>query len=146
MGLVYLVANMSLLDQLKLSRAEWVLVGVFAALFCVWLVRSCTADRSVQPCPDIEQVAAPSDQNSVVALAYAQVDSLKVRALPNLNAAVVDYLLLDESVRYSGERSARTQSIRLNGREQIEPWVKVTTRRDKSGWVFGGGLRFYTRD
>lgn len=139
---------MSIRDQLKLSRAEWLLVGIFGILFCLWLVRSCTADRSATstaPCPPVEQSARETTAD-VIALAYAQVDSLKVRAEPNLDADVIDYLLLDESVRYAGERSARAQSIRLNGREQVEPWVKVTTRRERQGWVFGGGLRFYTRD
>jgi len=59
------------------------------------------------------------------------------------NSPIVITLKEGEPLDYGGERSDFTEKISLRGTLFDEPWLKVTTKSGKEGWVYGGGVKFY---
>ncbi len=77
---------------------------------------------------------------------YVIIDSLKLRARPQLDSNFIRYLQYDELVYDMGEQTQSTQTIRYSADEvRTEPWVKIRTQKGEVGWVFGAGVGFYRK-
>ena len=74
---------------------------------------------------------------------YVSIDGLNVREEPKLNASVVAQLKLHEEVTFLNEITDFKQKINLGKVEAYEPWIKIRTRKGKSGWVYGAGVHYY---
>lgn len=74
---------------------------------------------------------------------YTWVNELRMREEPTTNSPIVITLKEGEPLDYAGERSDFTEKISLRGTLFDEPWLKVTTKSGKEGWVYGGGVKFY---
>jgi len=74
---------------------------------------------------------------------YAWVNELRMREEPTTNSPIVVTLKEGEPLDYAGEKSDFTEKISLRGTLFNEPWLKVSTKSGKEGWVFGGGVKFY---
>ena len=74
-------------------------------------------------------------------LLYPWVDGVNVRERPSTTGKRVARVLENEAVTYAGEASKTEESVLLRGVEYREPWYKVTTRDDVTGWIFGGTVR-----
>ncbi len=75
---------------------------------------------------------------------YCWVDNLRIRNAPDTDSAVLGELKEGESLSYLDEQSDHYHKINLRGRVFEEPWVKIKTRDGVEGWVFGGGVKFYS--
>ncbi len=74
---------------------------------------------------------------------YAWVDKLRVREAPDTKSKIITELKQGDSLTYLQEQSDFTQKITLRGKSFDEPWLKVRTGQDQTGWVYGGGVKFY---
>lgn len=74
---------------------------------------------------------------------YVSIEGLNVRMEPKLNADVVAQLKLHEEVTFLNEVTEFKQKINLGTVEAYEPWIKIRTRKNKTGWVYGAGVHYY---
>jgi len=74
---------------------------------------------------------------------YTWVNELRMREEPSTNSPIVVTLKEGEPLDYEGDKSDFTEKISLRGTLFNEPWLKVTTKTGKEGWVYGGGVKFY---
>jgi len=74
---------------------------------------------------------------------FVTINGLKMRKEPNLKAAVVTRLKLDEEVFFLNEKSEKPEEINLGYETATDYWVKVRSKSGKAGWVFGAGLHYY---
>lgn len=74
---------------------------------------------------------------------YVWVDNLRLRSEPNTKSQVVATLKEGEALRFLDERSDFSEKITLRGTQFDEPWLKVATKSNQEGWVYGGGIKFY---
>ncbi|MBK8966800.1 MAG: SH3 domain-containing protein [Saprospiraceae bacterium] len=86
------------------------------------------------------KTAAPAETYSSL---FVTINGLKMRKEPNLKAAVVTRLKLDEEVFFLNEKSEKPEEINLGYETVTEYWVKVRTKSGKEGWVFGAGVHYY---
>lgn len=74
---------------------------------------------------------------------YVTMDGLNVRTGPSLDSSIVATLPLFEEVGFMNEKTEFKQRISLGKVEANEPWVKIRTRKNKIGWVYGAGVNYY---
>ncbi len=74
---------------------------------------------------------------------YVWVDKLRLRTVADTKSDIITELREGEALVYLEERSDFTEKISLRGTLFDEPWLKVKTKDDKEGWVYGGGVKFY---
>jgi len=74
---------------------------------------------------------------------YTWVDNLRLRSEPDTNSEVVKELKEGDALTFLGEKTDFTKKVNLRGKVYDEPWLKVRTEDDITGWVFGGAVRFY---
>ncbi len=75
---------------------------------------------------------------------YTWVNKLRIRAQPDTKSDIIAELSEGEALTYLGEKTDFTQKINMRGSVQDEPWLKVQTKTGEIGWVFGGGVKFYS--
>ncbi len=86
---------------------------------------------------------APVPATPAVTEIYTWVNELRMREEPTTNSPIVVTLKEGEPLDFAGEKSDFTEKISLRGTLFEEPWLKVTTKTGKEGWVYGGGVKFY---
>lgn len=69
-----------------------------------------------------------------------QVEGLRLRSEAGPEAQVIRTLTKGELLIDAGEVSDFTTPIRLRGIDFDEPWIKVRTTDEETGWVYGGAL------
>ena len=116
----------------------------------------CTMIISLWACIDTNSgESGETDANSIDSLAnantapveitkiYVWVDKLRMRAAPDTKSKVLKELSAADPLTFLKEKSDFTQKITLRGTLFDEPWLKVKTRDNQIGWVYGGGVKFY---
>ncbi len=88
-------------------------------------------------------VTAPTPTTPTVTEIYTWVNELRMREEATTNSPIVVTLKEGEPLDFAGEKSDFTEKISLRGTLFDEPWLKVTTKTGKEGWVYGGGVKFY---
>ncbi len=152
-----------------LQNIESIVIIIFAVIFLFYMARRCAGPPQMQPIdetetvqnnsgntnttnvPNSDQTIAPVKVDTIVKTevietppkVYVVIDSLKMRSQPNLSGGLIMKLPKGAELIYLKEKTNFTQKITLNGVPYNEPWVRVQTSDNKSGWVYGGGLRFY---
>ncbi len=111
---------------------------------CLTLIISCKGDSTTQQepvttAPAIEKIV----EKPAEIMLYAWVDKLRLRAKPDTKSDIVKELLEGEALVFTGEKTDFTQKVNLRGVMYDEPWMKVITGDDKTGWVFGGAVKMY---
>lgn len=89
---------------------------------------------------DRTAVATPKTKTITV---YAWVDKLRMREAPDTDADIIAEIPEGGSMTYLEEKTAFTQQFTLRGKQYDEPWLKVKSVSGKTGWVYGGGVKFY---
>lgn len=74
---------------------------------------------------------------------YVWVDKLRLRSEPTTRSEMVTTLKEGQALTFLNERSDFTEKISLRGTLFDEPWLKISTKDGKEGWVYGGGVKFY---
>ena len=140
--------NIPAKSAFKLRPIE--MFGVALLIFAVFFfaMRGCNSKKTV---PTVN-LAAISDSSQLQVKAsnlrplYVVIDSLKLRSRPQLDSSFIRYLSYDEMVFDMGEQTQYTQTIRYSVDEiRTEPWIKVRTKENEIGWVFGAGINFYRK-
>lgn len=154
-----------------LSRLEFILIGMFFLAFVIWSVSKCSRsrktyqDKSAQEVQDSleyaqsvgEKVALPKDTTATPAPSQAQsapprpqystlyvtIDGLNVRSAPGLKGEVLDRLKLYDEVFFLNERTDSLYEFSIGKIKVKEPYVKIRTRKGRTGWVYGAGVHYY---
>jgi len=94
---------------------------------------------------DDTNISADSVVTAVPAMVtvYAWVDKLRMRTEPDTKSAVVAEIPEGGAMTFLDEKTDFTQQFTLRGKSYDEPWLKVKTTEGKTGWVYGGGVKFY---
>ena len=81
-------------------------------------------------------------RTEVKARLYVTIDGLNMRTGPHLDSAVVEKFPLFEEVIFMDEYTDFTQELSLGKETANEPWIKVKSKRGKTGWVWGAGVDY----
>lgn len=73
-------------------------------------------------------------------MVYAWVDLLRVREFPNSKSDILMKIPEGDSLIFLGEETLDKMKVTLRGKVFNEPWLKVKTRNETIGWVYGGGV------
>ncbi len=77
---------------------------------------------------------------------FTVVDSVNIRSKPGRNGAILERVISHGTeMYYVGEKTKNMQKIRIGEVDYNEPWLKVRTPQGRTGWVYGGTVRFYKR-
>lgn len=91
----------------------------------------------------VEKVDSQKIQASDVKIIYAWVDKLRLRNEPNTRGDIVAELNEGQELIYLDQKTNFTEKVSLRGQIYDEPWLQVKTDKDETGWVYGGGVKFY---
>ena len=102
---------------------------------------SCTDDSDSEVDTQNEISVVQKEPEKV--MLTSTMDHLRVRDQPDLSGETVYMLMENESaefleVKKDGERT----TVKLRGFPYKDPWVKIKTKDETEGWVYGGGLKF----
>jgi len=73
---------------------------------------------------------------------YVWVDKLRLRKTPNTKSEILQELREGEILLFLNEKSRFTQKIKLRGTVYDEPWLKVKSAENKTGWIYGGAIKY----
>ncbi|HHB78749.1 MAG TPA: SH3 domain-containing protein [Saprospiraceae bacterium] len=79
------------------------------------------------------------------AILYVTIDGLKLRKAPSLDSTTIMKLPLFEKVYFLDEVTDFKQKINLGRKVTEEPWVKIKTKKGRTGWVYGAGVNYYKK-
>lgn len=152
-----------------LPSLELLIIAAFFIGFAFWAINKCTATRAnyidrterehirnledslgraiedvQRDTPKVAPVQAPSTAPALSKL-YVSIEGLKVRKSPRRDAEILESLVLFEEVYFLNEVTDSTSIVNLGKQTVSEPWVKIQTRKGRSGWVFGAGVHYYRR-
>ncbi|MEM9916651.1 MAG: SH3 domain-containing protein [Bacteroidota bacterium] len=93
----------------------------------------------------MEQLDSKNDPNATteVVTIYAWVEKLRLRAEPDTRGDILAELKEGEQLTYLNEKTPATEKVSLRGQIYDEPWLKVRNQSGITGWVYGGGVKFY---
>ena len=93
-----------------------------------------------------ERIATPIAGNPNPQKLYVTIDGINMRKEPNIASRIIRKLVLFEEVYFEGETTEKKKEIDWGGGVITnEPWVKVKTKKDETGWVYGAALHFYKK-
>jgi Bacterial SH3 domain len=120
---------------------------ICSALLCCFSCKDTNSGESPKPSQqqlDSLKLAQEQEQAAKAEVnIFAWVDKLRVREEPDANSKILVELNEGDSLVFLKEKTDFTQKISIRGKVFDEPWLKVRTRDNKTGWVFGGGVKFY---
>ncbi|WP_298418371.1 SH3 domain-containing protein [uncultured Kordia sp.] len=113
-------------------------------LFLVFLFISCGSDTSKKETPETntdttsktEATTEKEDNNTY----YVWVDNINVRKTPNTKGKVIGTYKPQE-IKFTGTISENKDIIVLRSVVYDDYWLKVTTKGNKKGWVYGGAVK-----
>lgn len=113
-------------------------------IISVWACKDTNSGESDDTDADTaDSLANASTAPVEITKIYVWVDKLRMREAPNTKSKIIKELSAADPLVFLNEKSDFTQKITLRGTLFDEPWLKVKTRDDKIGWVYGGGVKFY---
>ncbi len=71
---------------------------------------------------------------------YAWVDNINVRDAASTKGKVIGTYTSEDALEFSGTKSDTKEVIVLRGVAYDDYWLKITTKDNKDGWVFGGAV------
>ncbi len=121
-----------------------ILISVLlTVLICFCSCKDTNSDSSNGTTEDISTDTIVSVSKPETVRVYAWVNKLRLRAEPNTKSSTIKELNEGEEMIFTGQKTDFTQKISLRGTLFDEPWLEVTTGEGKTGWVYGGGVKFY---
>jgi len=152
-----------------LPNIEFLIIAVFFISFIIIMIPKCEstqqayeAETAIENVDSVETenfaipppkvVTAPIADNSTNAIGiektrlYVTVEDLKLRQAPNVVGEIITKLSLFQEVFYENETTTKKKKIDWgDGLITNEPWVKISTKDGRIGWVYGAGVHFYKR-
>ena len=127
---------------LKMSKLDVNAVLMFCFLFiaCQESNKPSVEDSTAMDSPLVIEKETPKPTTIEI---YVWVDKLRLREEPTTKSEMVTTLKEGEALTFLNERSDFTEKINLRGTLFDEPWLKVATKNNQEGWIYGGGVKFY---
>jgi hypothetical protein len=111
----------------------------------VFLMISCGSDSKEKPKTDTDATANEAEKVAetpkVDNVYYAWVDNINVRETADTKAKVIGTYTPKDSLEFTGTKSDTKEIIVLRGVAYDDYWMKVKTKDDKEGWVYGGAVQ-----
>lgn len=118
--------------------------GLLILLICFIACKNTEQEPTANLTEDIEKTTAIKEEKRPTTIEiYVWVDKLRLRADATTKSEMIATLKEGEALTFLDERSDFTEKISLRGTLFDEPWLKVSTKNGKEGWVYGGGVKFY---
>jgi len=89
--------------------------------------------------PAVKETESIASKNNTTL--YPWVDNLNIRDLASTKGKTITTVKQGDALIPLGAISDHKETIVLRGVAYYEPWIKVTTKDDKIGWVFGGTVK-----
>jgi hypothetical protein len=123
-------------------QIDKIVLAVIVAILLVWGLVQWAGKRSGAPeaGPAAEAETAADYRPGQVYIAW---DSVRLRSGPNRESEALMTLYRNAPVMFTGRFSRFSEEISQGGIQYREPWIEVRTANDRTGWVFGGGVRVY---
>ena len=119
------------------------ILGILTFLVACKDTNSNSSPETSTPATDSSLQANEAKNTPGTVEIYTWVDKLRVRATPDTDSEIIAELAEGEALTYLEEKTDFTQKISMRGSVQDEPWLKIRTKEGKTGWVYGGGVKFY---
>lgn len=116
---------------LKLSA----LFFVFALFSCEEKTKKETPESTSETSETTTEI--PKENN----IYFAWVDNINIRDAANTKENVIGTYTTKDTLEFTGTKSDTKDIIVLRGVVYDEHWLKVTTKDNKEGWVFGGAVK-----
>ncbi|QHI38468.1 hypothetical protein IMCC3317_38610 [Kordia antarctica] len=122
------------------------LTSKFSMFFAVIFLISC-GDKTKQENPETttETTSEASDTTAETpkedTTYYSWVDNINVRDASNTKGKVVGTYSAEDALEFTGVKSDHKDIITLRGVAYNDNWLKITTKDNKEGWVFGGAVK-----
>ena len=115
-------------------------------MFCiVLLLFSCGSDSKEKakttPETTVKEVEKAEETPKVDNTYYAWVENINVRDAANTKGKVVGTYTSADPLEFTGTKSDTKEIIVLRGVAYDDYWMKVTTKDNKEGWVYGGAVQ-----
>lgn len=108
------------------------------------LIASCGSDSKEKAKTDAKTpketektVETPKVDNTY----YAWVDNINVRDAAGTKGNVIGTYTSEDALEFTGTKSDSKETIVLRGVAYTDYWMKVTTKDNKEGWVYGGAVQ-----
>lgn len=124
---------MHLFEDMKSGK-----INLLAALMAVAFFAACKQDTKQHA---NDTATPPAAATPEVFLYIAIVNKLNLRDQPNKNGQVITQLAEGELVEGTGEVSSNKEEVMLRDVTYLEPYFKVVTKEQKTGWAYGGALQ-----
>ncbi len=115
------------------------------ALFLLKLILLFSCENTnIAESPESELVLRDSiaQTDSSAVEVYVWVDKLRLRKSPDTKSEILQELQEGEVLLFLNEKSHFKEKINLRGTIYDEPWLKVRTSKNITGWIFGGAVKF----
>ncbi len=120
------------------------LILLLTILVSFWACKDTNSGESQKTDPQTTDSIANANTAPVeTTRIYTWVDKLRMREMPDTKSKIIKELSAGDPLQFLNEKSDFTQKITLRGIAFDEPWLKVKTSDGKTGWVYGGGVKFY---
>ncbi len=109
-------------------------------LFSVFLIISCGDDKAKKETPETN-TETTSETPKIDNTYYAWVDNINIRNASNTKGNVIGTYTSKDALEFTGTKSDHKDIIVLRGVVYDDYWLKVTTKDNKQGWVYGGAVK-----
>ena len=110
-------------------------------LIAIVFFSHCSDSSSVKSVPtDTKDETIVKEKTPEKEMLYAWVDKLNIRSAPNTKSDIVASAKKDEPMTFMGDQSDQKETIVLRGVAYNEPWLKIQTKDQEEGWVYGGAV------
>ena len=122
----------------KSMKASQVLI--FLTLITFVFCKNTNSDETLEVDAINQDSLLVADSNFIEI--YVWVDKLRLRQNADTRSEILQELDEGEAILYLNEKSNFTEKINLRGEIFDEPWLKVKTSENITGWVYGGAIKY----
>lgn len=97
------------------------------------------------PSTDTPAQAPPPNSSTPIEF-IVNIDNIRLRAAPGPEGKEIAQLPKGTVLIDQNEMSDFTSKIKLRGIQFDEPWLKVKTKEELTGWIYAGGVHFHLND
>lgn len=116
-------------------------------LYICLLILSCKEEAKTKDVTDTKETITTKESKEETSKTindtnlYPWVDNLNIRNNASTKAKTIATASKNEPLQPTGKVSDQKETIVLRGVAYYEPWFEITTKDNKTGWVFGGTVK-----
>jgi hypothetical protein len=115
-------------------------VLIFLTILIIISCKNTNSDETPKEKLTLQDSTLIRDSNFVEIFVW--VDKLRLRKTPDRKSEILQELDEGETLLFLNEKSHFKEKVKLRGVIYDEPWLKVKTKNNKIGWIYGGAIKF----